>query len=733
MSRGVAKDAFFENGVVGFGRFDLESQRLEEANEAFVRLLGFADRAVCLREFPRPIPLDLQMVRQGESVHPSLITGEGRTLQIHVRGFERGVDFVVLDATDQSAAIAAVRESEDRFRALVEGGFEGLSLTVDGVIVEANQAVADMLGISRAELVGLNALRYAAPESIPQIAHAIQAGIEEPYETIALRHDGTRFPVEVRGRNTTFRGKKARVTAYRDLTPVREAERELRRSEAKYRELAELLPVVVAEVDPRGCLEFVNKTGLTQLRYTEQQIIGRRVEDVVIEADHARLRDRWARRLAGEQLDNQDYGILRGDGTVVPMVVHADPVMRDGQAVGMRAALVDVSERKQAEEERRLLEARAQEARRLESLGLLAGRIAHDFNNILVGILGNASLALAEGPDGAPIEPHLRSVLDAATRAAELARQLLTYGGRTRVPSGTTDPSETLRTAVDQLRLVTPPGVELRLELEPTLPRISGDDRELVRIVESLVANAVDSGARLVTLRGSTDHAERAARRSSPHVTAGRNVAPYPHVVLEVEDDGTGLDDTALARVFEPYATGRGLGLAAVLGIVRNLGGSICVEAKPGNGTNVSLCLPADSSEPERIKPVIEKSPHSLSGRVLLIDDDPLSLNVLTRMVQHLGLDPIPVIDGAGGLEALTRDASIRIVVLDMNMPGLSGARVLTKIRETHPDVPVLLSSGYDERDAATLVERHGPLVSFIQKPFRLADLEGALRRLVTA
>lgn len=742
MARGGAELELFDNDVVGLSRFDRAEGQLVTANSTFARMFGFETLDDCLRGFPRPATHDERVIsvesdRDTITVQPSStrwlkVTRRLRSSQL--------VDLVVTDGTAEVTALASVSESESRIRALVHGGFEALTLSIGGVIVEANEATLDILGRPREEVIGRSALDFVAPEHVEEVRTNILQGREGPYESVGVRADGSRFPVEVQGRNTVVNGRRGRVTSYRDLTRQRQIEQELRQGEARYRDLANLLPVIVAELDERGRVVFLNDTGLRQLGYKESEILGRPVLDLATERDRARMAERLRARLGGNTFESQEYDIIRADGSVVPVVVHAAPIKKDGGVVGIRAALVDVRERRRAELERRTLEARTQESRRLESLFLLAGRVAHDFNNVLVGILGNASLAASELPEGSPVEPILRSIQESTARATELTRQLLAFAGRAQPSSGRTEPVSALLAERGNFELLVRPGTKLELQLPERLPEVRCDGTTWAQIVEALLSNASEAGARTVTVRLALLEPDQKPvsrlgpdpdGRPSAFTIAGEPEPGRASVMLEVVDDGPGITQDALSKIFEPLLgprrSGRGLALGAILGAVRSQGGALAIESRVGAGTIACVCLPVASETP-RARSESSAARRSLGGRALLIDDDPLSLGVVKRMMTHLGFDAVTASSGFEGLALLANDPLICLVVLDMNMPELSGARVLDLLRSTHAELPVLLSSGYDARDAEALIARSGGNVGFIQKPYRLGELESAVR-----
>jgi len=407
---------------------------------------------------------------------------------------------------------------------------------------------------------------------------------------------------------------------------------------------------------------------------------------------------------------------------------YSRPQRVDGRTVGRVFSFRDVTARLRAEEERRTLERQMLHVQKLESLGVLAGGIAHDFNNLLVSVLGNAGLAIAEIDPASPARGRLTDIELAAQRAAELTRQMLAYAGRGRFVVQRLNLSEIVGELVTLLRTVVPRTAEIDVRLADDLPDVEADASQLRQVVMNLVTNAADA------IGGTAGRIEIATGRLSAtrdylaQSCIGADVAPGEFVFAQVADTGCGMDQATLARIFDPFfttkVTGRGLGLAAVLGIVRSHRGAVTVDSTPGFGTCFRLLLPAAaaSSSHRHVPGVIAKT--ALSGAtILVVDDDDGVRTVATLSLERSGFRVVGACDGEEGVAALReRRGEFDAVLLDMTMPRLSGADTCHVIRQMHPDLPVVLMSGYTEPDA---VARFGPheVAGFLQKPFSPATL----------
>ena len=390
-------------------------------------------------------------------------------------------------------------------------------------------------------------------------------------------------------------------------------------------------------------------------------------------------------------------------------------------AISNAQALADL---RQSEEQMR-------NAQKLESLGVLAGGIAHDFNNLLVGVLGNASLALSELPPDAPARQFVKDVETSAQRAAELTRQMLAYSGRGKLVVEPLNLSEVVQEMTQLLGRVISKRARLSLHLRDDVPRIVADGTQLRQVVMNLITNASDAlGGEpgLVSVRTGTVHADA---RMLAGTYLNEELPAGEYVYLEVTDSGVGMDAATRARIFEPFFTtkftGRGLGLAAVLGIVRGHKGAIDVTSDPGCGTTFRVLFPLSPAivevpSPQAPAPAEWKG----SGRALVVDDEEAVRSVARHVLERSGF---AVIEAATGEEALSIcSASLqtfRFVVLDLTMPGMSGEATLSELRRQWPSLPIVVSSGLVPDDGNGMDG-----LPFLAKPYRPSELVEIVRRL---
>jgi len=392
----------------------------------------------------------------------------------------------------------------------------------------------------------------------------------------------------------------------------------------------------------------------------------------------------------------------------------------DGQPRGYMEINSDVTERRRIEEQIR-------HTQKLESLGVLAGGVAHDFNNLLTGILGNASLALDSTSPYDRNRALLDEVMKAAERAADLTRQLLAYAGKGRFVMRTVNLSDLVREISGLVQTSVPKAVQLRLQLTDRLPGIDADPGQMQQIVMNLVINGAEAigpggGAVLVTTAVQQVDAQYIDTMSS----AGDLLRPGEYVSLEVHDTGSGMTEEILARIFDPFFTtkfaGRGLGLSAVLGIVRAHKGDLKVYSKPGQGTTFKALFPASvSSQGSQPGPV--QRDLSGTGTVLIVDDEELVRQTARYTLERCGYKALTAGDGADAVDLYRRQPDvIRLVLLDLTMPVMSGEEALRQLQSINPKVRVLLTSGYNEGEAVQRFAGKG-LAGFIQKPYTAAAL----------
>jgi PAS domain S-box-containing protein len=518
------------------------------------------------------------------------------------------------------------------------------------------------------------------------------------------------------------------------------AARALQASEIRFRTLYNDTPVMLHSIDREGRLVNVSDHWLREMGYRREEVLGRRSVEFLTEESRTRATTEVLPEFfrSGEVWDIE-YQFIRKDGTLMDVMVSAIAERdAEGAIVKSMAVLIDVTARKQAERERQQIEEKLQQSQKLESLGLLAGGIAHDFNNLLTGILGSANLARQQRKEHM-LAQHLEQIEQSAERAADLCRQMLAYAGQGRFQVLPHDLSTTIEETLDQMRPPLGKGILLDLSLARNLPAVEGDTTQVRQVITNLMTNAseaIGNAPGTIHIRTGAMYAEH-AYLSSSHLAPDLPSGTY--VFLEIADTGTGMTPDTQSRLFDPFFTtkftGRGLGLSAVLGILRSHRGAIWVESKPGQGSTFRVLLPAIPADNRPgVRPARAATPTwNSAGLALVIDDEPSVRAVTKRMLEACGLSVRTARDGDEGL-TLYREhqRDVSLVLLDLTMPGINGEEVFTEIRKLDAAVPIVLMTGFTEHDASTRF-RGRNLAGLLQKPFRIEALRDLLQQVFNA
>ena len=422
---------------------------------------------------------------------------------------------------------------------------------------------------------------------------------------------------------------------------------------------------------------------------------------------------------------HREFRVVWPDGSVHWVASHGRAYF-EGEGAARRAIRfigvnLDITDRKRTEEN-------LQQAQKLESIGLLAGGIAHDFNNLLVGVIGNASLAGDMLPPDHPAVELMQKVVKIGEQAAHLTRQMLAYSGKGRFLVESLDLSGVVAEISELVRPSIAKKVRLHLDLESNLPPVEADRGQIQQVAMNLILNAgeaIGSNAGLISVRTGV---EELTVRAVRHDVESTELCPGRHVFLEVRDDGCGMDESTRAKIFDPFFstkfTGRGLGLAAVAGILRGHKGAIRVSSEPGKGSCFVALFPAAHS-PASVPAAVSTGRQRLraAGAVLVVDDEIVVREVARQTLERNGFAVLLADSGPGAIDIFKREPSrISLVLLDLSMPGMGGEELLPELRKIRPAVHVVVSSGYSETE--TMRFFHGQAVSgFIQKPYTSRQL----------
>lgn len=504
---------------------------------------------------------------------------------------------------------------------------------------------------------------------------------------------------------------------------------EVARRETQFRTLAENAPDAILRLDAQGTFRFANAACGSLLNLNPSIVMGRPLDQVGLPPDW--LSD-WKRnievvRRSGENLDSE----LNAEGrTLIGRWLPERDAQ--GQIQGVLVLWRDVTELRAAAEERQRIEQSLYQAQHWESLGVLAGAVAHDFKNHLAAIIGQAEAALGGG-GAAAMEMALQQIRQRAEQAAETCRQLSTYsrsGGELEVM----DPAALVADMTALLAASLPQGVDLQIACEPDLPAMEGDEGQIRQMIMSMTLNAASllhgqQGVVLLRMTRTELPAAMLALRED-----SRGLAPGTYVLIEVCDNGPGLDEAGVRRLFEPYLapdeSGKGLGLAVARAVAMAHRGFLHASSVPGEGTTVQAFLPASSRSAEAAEtPANAEVDHS--GKILVIDDDPLVLDATSQMLEKAGWGTVTAPDGVQGLEKyLVHREEVSAVILDLNMPYMNGAETLKNLRASGCDCPVVVASGFSQLLVTPEMRRLG-IAAFLEKPYSFDTLTRTMERVL--
>jgi PAS domain S-box-containing protein len=559
---------------------------------------------------------------------------------------------------------------------------------------------------------------------------------------------------------------------------------ELDTERRRYQELFELAPDAYLVTSLTGIIAEANQSAASLFGIAPQFLTGKALAAYITSEDRPRFRGLLNERIqVGRPHTTLCRLRTRGGRRLFAELTYSVAEGFDGKPVGIRWLVRDVTEQERLARQIRTLNAeletrvaertadlraaqqlsddlfhREQAARRaaeaseaqsrhvqkLESIGVLAGGIAHDFNNLLHVVLGNADIALSRLPRHSSAREPLEEVVRATIRAADLTRQMLAYSGKGAFVVRHLDLSSEVRDMATLLRTAISKQATLVPDLALNLPAVNADPTQIRQIVMNLITNASDAlrdASGTISLRTGV---VRRAELSDPKVGASLQQeessadGDEQMVYLEIGDTGAGMTPDTLQRIFDPFFStkfaGRGLGLAAVMGIVQSHQGLIRIRTEPGHGTTFRVLFPAAAGPERKLEqPSAIRSDWQGKGTVLVVDDEEGVREVAERMLEELGFDTISAIDGRDALEVIQRIGDrVTAVLLDLSMPRMGGQETFRHLRAHYPHLPIIMMSGYTEEAVASQVTGSGPgMAVFLQKPFLAEDLIGVLRPMV--
>jgi len=725
----MVNDAYLE--IVGYSREEIEGHRLDELD----LIVDPAERGAWMEALRAGGELRSQYAKvrtKSGEIRDTL----GSLNIIEIKG-EPMVLVVVTDITEHERAERALRESQDRFKQVFEAANVGKSMTLPSGVVQVNQAFADMLGYTREELRDKTWRDLTPPEEIEAIQARLDrlaSGAEASARFIKryVHKDGSHVWADVSAAIQRDEGGKPLffVTTVIDITEHKRADERLRQSEERFSSAFRVGPagMTITRISD-GRFVDVNDSFLEMFGLDRDEVTGRTSTELGV----LQLPER------GELLQAAlESGELRGaelrtytrSGEALDLLFSSNPIELNGEPC-LVTTMIDVTARKRAEEEREKLQAQLSQAQKLESVGRLAGGVAHDFNNMLGVILGHAEMILDRIDEADPLRGDLEEIREAAERSADLTQQLLGFARRQTVAPKVLDLNERVTDIVRMLRRLVGEEIDLRWSPGEGLWPVKIDPSQVDHILANLCANARDAIDGIGTITIATEN--RAI--DDDYCSEYPDLTPGEYVLLAVSDDGRGMDAETQSHLFEPFFTtkaqgkGVGLGLATVYGMVGQNDGFINVYSEPGRGATFKIYLPR---EKDRTYSDLVESAEQLPIRgreaILLVEDEPAILRMTERMLVGLGYTVVAAETPGRAIELAREHAgTIDLLMTDVILPEMNGRDLAKNILHLYPSVKRLFMSGY----TADVIAHRNILdegVHFIQKPFALKELSTKVR-----
>ncbi len=677
-----------------------------------------------------------------------------KSVFLNEEGGTGGIVGAYFDITERKRAEEELKFSNLILNTQMETSIDGiLVVSEDGRILLHNSRFASMWGIP-AEVLAQRSDELALKVALDCVANP--DAFLEKVDAIYHRHDQCsfdqvnlkdgrifeRYSAPITATDGAYRG---RVWYFRDSTGRTIAERALRESEEKYRDLAEMLPQAVFECDLQGRVTYANRRALHDFGYTPEDLErGVYAPDLVVDSDRPRLRENARAILKGAASDGEEYRILRKDGSSFEALSYSTLIQREGAVTGLRGIMIDISDLKRAQREHVQIQGQLIHAQKMNAIGTLSSGIAHDFNNMLGGIVGSLSLLeLLLGKETLEqrdaILEYVATAMEASGRATDLVRQLLTISRKDEILTVPVDLMVSLRHVQNICRNSLPKSVELDFELPGAPCRVLADPTRIEQVFLNMCVNASHSMTimRAGEKQGGILHVSIGMMTADAHFAALHPEAERDRAYFKVSirDTGVGMDEETQARIFEPFFStksreeGTGLGLSVAYGIIHQIGGFIRVYSEKGHGSVFWIYLPA-LARAERTAVSTESRASELPhpACVLLIDDEQAILRVAEGILGAYGCTVYSALSGENGISLFRKHRQeINMVILDISLPGMSGFEIFDALRAIDPSARVVLCSGFaeDERIRAAIA---AGAAGFLQKPYTTSSLLEAVR-----
>jgi len=639
-----------------------------------------------------------------------------------------------------------LRKSEEKFRLLYESAGDSISvIDYQGRVLTVNPYGHKLLGYTYEEMTNLSLAEIDSPENFSQVPGRLEKLFKNGKNTFDTEHickDGSTIAVSVDSQLIEWDGQPAILNVCRDISERKKIETALQKSEERFRSIMALSPDIISIIGIDGSLIYNSPATLSIHGYSNEELLGQNTFELIHPDDQQHVAKAFDEIVkTPTQIQTVQYRYKNNDGSYVWMECTASNQIDNPLINGLVTISRCIESRKQQELEKIEFERQLLQAQKLESLGVMAGGIAHDFNNLLQSILGNIELVGMRLDSDSKSKEYINHTKIAGKKAAHLAELMLTYAGNNFIEKKTLNLNELVIENSEILQSAATAAVEIFMNLAEELPAIVADEAQMQQLVMNLITNAAEAITEpkgFVKITTGVMECDQAFLATS---LIKEKLKPGCYVFIEVSDNGCGMDNETINRLFDPFFTtkftGRGLGMSAVMGIMKSHDGGLFVQSEIGKGTNFRAIFPAteiiasttvpDSASLEQ--PVSKGEP--LKGLALIVDDDKSVLRNCATMVRLIGLEVITAHDGSAAISRFQQQADeIDVVIMDLTMPNMDGITAMQEIYKIRPDAKILLASGF-KKEELDKREASKPPAGFIRKPYSMSELKREIRQVM--
>lgn len=641
---------------------------------------------------------------------------------------------------------ASLQENEEKYRTILDNIEDGyFEVDLKGDFTFFNNSVCRILGYSPLQMVGMNNRQYMDEKNAKKVFETFNRVYRtgkpaKGFDWEVIRADGSKGHVDASvtlitdeaGNRIGFRG------IVRDITERKQAEKDLRESEEKYRQLVNYAPAGIYEVDfVKGKLASANDVMSEYTGYSKDELLNMSAPDFLTRESQKQMADRIARLIKGKKIyGSAEYKARAKDGREFWMLVNARYFYdKYGKLKSAMVVAHDITDRKRALEEKSRLEDRLQQAQKMEAIGTLAGGIAHDFNNILSVIIGYTELILMSGNVDAEVKQNLKEIFNASKHARDMVKQILAFSRQSKQERKPIQVAHIVKEAIKMLRASLPTTILIQQQIEKDTGIIEADPTQIHQVLMNLCTNAAHAmngkdGVMQISL--SNVELDHAALEMAP------DLKPGSYLKLSVSDTGHGIAPDAYEKIFDPYFTtkkkeeGTGLGLAVVQGIVKSHNGAVTVESEVGKGTTFHVYLPVIMRKLTAEEEISTPLPMGHEC-ILFVDDEQPLVEIGKQMLQRLGYTVATRTSSVEALELFKANPDrFDLIITDIVMPNMTGEKLAEKMMDIRSDIPVILCTGYSEKITRKHASDMG-IQSFLMKPLVMRDLATTVRQALAA